>query len=55
MLEELKRPYPRPSVQAPPHSDPLGSDMFGVEVVSPHKLMAAARESPCSLPGIGDL
>lgn len=55
MLEELKRPYPRPSVQAPPHSDPLGSDMSGVEVVSPHKLMAAARESPCSLPGIGEL
>ena len=29
--------------------------MSGVEVVSPHKLMAAARESPCTIPGIGDL
>ncbi len=55
ILQEIRKSYPRPSVQAPPHADPVGSDMSGVEMVSPHKLMAAAQEFPCIIPGVGEL
>ena len=32
-----------------------GSDISGVEAVSPHKLIAAAQESPLEIPGIGEI
>ncbi len=40
ILQDIKRSHPRPSVQAQPHADPVGSDLSGVELVSPHKLTA---------------
>lgn len=55
MLIELKRPYPRPSELTLQHADSSGSEMSGVEVVSPHKLIAVAQENPLLIPGIGEV
>ena len=54
-LNELKRSYPRCNIQPSPCSptNPASSEMSGVEMESPHKLMATAQQFRCEIPGIG--
>ena len=55
VLDELERQYPRDISASHPPADAMDSDMSGVEAVSPHKLMAAAHESPLEIPEIGNI
>ena len=53
-LNELKRSHPRCNIQSSPCSpaNPASSEMSGVEMESPHKLMATAQQFHYEIPGI---
>lgn len=36
-------------------STPGPSDMSGIEIISPQRAMAKARQFPCSIEGVGDV